>query len=347
MDRARLLLVSSAPALLVATLLGGSADAQPKTDVVRLLNGDRITGEVIALERGRLQLKTDDAGTIYIEWDNVGRIEATRQFEVGTTDGRRFLGRFAPSAEGSIAVEGPDGIVELRMAEVTLITPIGASLWKRLDGSFDAGFSYTKSSGIAQLNVNSDTVYRRPGFEGRLAASLTVTGTEEGNGRDDRASLEASYVRYRWPRAFVSAAARFETNESLGLRLRSQLGGAVGPRLVNTNRAQVLLGGGLVINDERGVDVAATQNVEALAMFASSYYTYDRPRTTLDAAVQYYPSLSDPGRHRLQLDTGVNRELWRDFFLALNVYDTFDSRPPNASADTNDVGVVLSIGWSY
>jgi hypothetical protein len=67
MDRARLLLVSSAPALLVATLLGGSADAQPKTDVVRLLNGDRITGEVIALERGRLQLKTDDAGTIYIE----------------------------------------------------------------------------------------------------------------------------------------------------------------------------------------------------------------------------------------------------------------------------------------
>lgn len=334
-------------ALLAATLVGASASAQPRTDVVHLANGDRITGEVLRLQRGRLEVKTDDAGTIDIEWDIVSRIEATRQFEVGTTDGRRFLGRFGPAAEGSVAVVGPDAVVELRMAEVTQVTPIGASFWKKLDGSFDAGFSYTKSSGIAQLNVNSDTAYRRPGFEGRLTASLTMTGTEEGKGRDDRASLEASYVRYRWPRWFASAFARFETNESLGLRLRSQVGGATGPRLVNTNRAQVLLGGGLVVNDERGVDTAPTQNVEALVTFATSYYTYDRPRTNLDATVQYYPSLSDAGRHRLQLDAGVKRELWRDFFLALNVYDTFDSRPPNPSADTNDVGVVLSIGWSY
>ena len=45
------------------------------------------------------------------------------------------------------------------MAEVTLITPIGRSFWRQLDGSIDAGFSYTRSSGVAQLNLNSDTVY--------------------------------------------------------------------------------------------------------------------------------------------------------------------------------------------
>ena len=45
----------------------------------------------------------------------------------------------------------------------------------------------------------------------------------------------------------------FESNESLGLLLRSQGAVAVGPRVVNTNRAQVAIGAGLAVNDERSV----------------------------------------------------------------------------------------------
>ena len=44
--------------------------------------------------------------------------------------------------------------------------------------------------------------------------------------------------------------------------------------------------------------------------------------------VTIFPGLSDWGRHRLQIDTAVRRELWKDFFVALNLYDTFDSRRP-------------------
>ena len=44
---------------------------QGRTDVVTLANGDRITGEVVRLERGRLEFKTDDAGTLYLEWDKL------------------------------------------------------------------------------------------------------------------------------------------------------------------------------------------------------------------------------------------------------------------------------------
>ncbi len=102
-----------------------------------------------------------------------------------------------------------------------------------------------------------------------------------------------------------------------------------------------------MFNDEQGVDVERTQNVEALVALQGSYYTYDRPRTNLDISLAYYPSLSDPGRRRLQLDAGAKRELWKDFFLALTLFTTYDSRPPNPSADTSDVGVVASIGWTF
>jgi hypothetical protein len=332
-------------AIAVALSVSATTRAQGRTDVVTLANGDRITGEIVRLERGRLEFKTDDAGTLYLEWDKLSRLVTTRLVEVLTTDGRRFLGSLGPAADRSITVVTSE--VSLQMSEVTLITPIGTSFWRQLDGSIDAGFSYTKSSGVAQLNVNSDTVYRKVASRARLTASLTQTKKDDDSGRDDRAFVEMSYLRYPWQRWFILTAGRFETNESLGLTLRSQIGAAAGPRLVNSNRAQLVLGAGLSFNHEQGVDVESTQNVEALFTFETAFYTYDRPKTNFDISLKYYPSLSNTGRQRVQLDAGAKREFLKDLFVALNFYNTYDNRPPNPAADTNDVGIVLSIGWTY
>ena len=61
----------------------------------------------------------------------------------------------------------------------------------------------------------------------------------------------------------------------------------------------------------------------------------------------YYPSLSNLGRHRVQFDASGKRELWKDLFVSLSVYNTYDNRPPNPAANNNDVGIVTSIGWTY
>ncbi|HKH74559.1 MAG TPA: DUF481 domain-containing protein [Vicinamibacterales bacterium] len=337
----------SAAVIALAYSMDAAAVAQGRSDVVTLANGDRITGEIVRLDRGQLEFKTDDVGTLYLEWDKLVSLVTTQLVEVTTTDGRMFLGSLSRSADRSIAVASADATAQLAMPDVTEITTIGRNFWRKLDGSFDVGFSYTRSSGIAQLNLNTDTMYRKPGSQSRLTTSFTQTEQSDDEGRDDRGAIDASYLRYPWPRWFVAAAGRFETNESLGLELRSQIGGAIGPRLVNSNRAQLTLGAGLAFNDERGVDVAPTQNLEALLMFQTSYYAYDRPRTNLDVTMQYYPSLSDPGRQRLQLDAASKREFLKDLFVSLSVFYTIDTRPPNPDADTYDVGVLWSIGWTY
>jgi len=334
--------------IVLATLLTAAPlYGQGRTDVVTLANGDHITGEIIILERGRLEFKTDDAGTLYLEWDKLASLVASRYVEVITRDGHRFLGTLGKSADRSISVVGPDGTPSLTMSDVTQINPIGRGFWNRLDGSIDAGYNYTKSSGVAQFNLNSDTVFRRPASQFRLTASATVTQKEDDPGRDDRGTVEASYLKYPWQHWFFTAAGRFETNESLGLVLRSQVGAAVGPRLINTSKAQMAIGAGLVVNQEQGVDVEPTQNLEGLLVFRTSYYTYDRPKTNVDINFQYYPSLSNTGRQRFQADVGLKRELWKDFFASFNFFNTFDNRPPNPSADQNDIGVVFSLGWSY
>ena len=335
-------------AVVLVGMIGGTrASAGTRTDVVTLLNGDRITGEIKKLERGRLEFKTDDVGTLYIEWDKIGAVAARGQFEVALSDGSRYVGALVPGAPKELRLAGEDASVALPMTQVTLITPIGATFWSRLDGSFDAGFSYTRSSDIAQLNVNSETIHRRARSEARLAASATLTKQREGGVRDDRGAIDASYLRYLSGPWFVSAGTRFESNESLGVRLRSQVGAVAGPRLVDSNRAQVFLGAGVVFNDERAVDAPSARNVEAMVLARASYFTYDRPKTNLDLSLQYFPSLSNGGRHRLQLDAAARREVWKDFYLSVNGFDTYDSHPPNPAFDSNDVGVVLSLGWSY
>src|SRR3954469_17888477 len=82
------------------------AQAQGRTDVVTLANGDRMTGEVVALERGRLTFKTDDAGTLYFEWDKLTSVVTLRLVEVVTTDDRRFLGSLERAPDRSIVVAG-------------------------------------------------------------------------------------------------------------------------------------------------------------------------------------------------------------------------------------------------
>jgi hypothetical protein len=328
-------------------MLSGTAWAQPKTDIVRLANGDRITGEVKKLDRGQLEYSTDDEGTIYVEWDKIVSLEAMGQFDITTVDGRRFLGSLAAGDSRTLVIVEVATRVSLPMIEIVTIVPIGTSFWNKLDGAIDLGYSYTKSSQISQLNFNSTTLYRRPAFEGRLAASANVTANGDDGHRDDRGTLQLSYLRFRGQRLFISAGAGFETNTSLGLELRSQIGIAAGPRLINNNRAQLIIGGGIAANDERNLNAAPTQNLEGLFMLRQSYYRYDRPKTNVDVGFQYYPSLSNWGRQRIQLDASARREVFKDFYLAVNMFDTFDSRPPTPDAAKNDVGVSLSIGWSY
>ena len=334
------------PAALATLLAVAPLEAQPRTDVITLSNGDRLTGDVERLDRGRVEFKTDDIGTIYLEWDKVSSMVSSSQFEIITTDGRRFLGTLGAQLTRQLLVTNALGELALPMNEVSAIRPIGGSFWQRLDGSLDLGFSYTKSSGVAQLNLNTTTIFRRPAFEARLTGSATLT-REQDEENDDRGMLQTSLFRYRGQRWYIGAAGGVETNDSLGLILRTQAGGTTGIRWVNTNRAQLWAGAGLSLNNEQGEDTEPTQNIEAVANLRASYYTYDRPRTNIDFSFEYYPSLNDFGRQRIQLDAAFKREVWKDFFISLTVFDSFDSRPPNPESNTNDVGLVLSFGWTY
>jgi hypothetical protein len=60
-----------------------------------------------------------------------------------------------------------------------------------------------------------------------------------------------------------------------------------------------------------------------------------------------YPSLSHWGRVRLEFNGQFNREIVKDFTVGFTIYDSFDSDPPTEGARKNDVGLSLTIGWTF
>ncbi len=280
-----------------------------------LRNGDRITGEVVRLERGRLEFKTDDAGTLSLEWDKLASLVAARVVEVVTTGGWRFLGTLTPAADkATLAIATPGQTIPLPMIEVTSITPIGRSFWRKLDGSFDAGFSYTQSSGIAQLNLNTETIYRKLAFQGRVGASITLTKEDDDSDRDDRGTLElgiwAVSVDALVPRGGEPVRIEREPRHPPALADRRGRGSTADQQQPRTDGGRRRHRVQRRARRRRAV-IGATSKRCSCSRRRITHY--DRPKTNLDVKLRYYLRLTEAGRHRLQFDGGVKRELWKDF----------------------------------
>ena len=87
----------TASLLTLASLVAypGTVSAAPKTDVVVMTNGDRITGEIKSLEYNQLKLSTYHMGTIYIEWDKIASLQSDQYLLLERTDGTRYYGQLA------------------------------------------------------------------------------------------------------------------------------------------------------------------------------------------------------------------------------------------------------------
>ncbi len=326
-----------------------TVSARPKTDVVTLKNGDQLTGEVKGLQYARLQFKTDTMETVYIKWEEVEQVASEFSFQVELASGVRFFGTLAASDEpGMLSVVGTNGTVGLNLDQVVRIRPIKQQFWKRIDGSFSLGLSFTKASDVLRYNLSADATYeeRKNIVNGSLNSIIT---TQKGEEDKKNNTVNLSYIRLLERKWFLTALASAQQNDELGINFRLLGGGGGGRLLVQTNRMRLPVLSGLVVNREWGGGATGqdSYNLEALFGLTWSVFIYHYPKTDLNFSLYTYPNLSDPGRVRLDFESRFRREIIKDFFVDLSFYLNYDNRPPSASAATTDYGFVTSIGYSF
>ncbi|MFV2072155.1 MAG: DUF481 domain-containing protein [Thermoanaerobaculales bacterium] len=335
------------PAFALTFLISTPALAE-RTDEVVLANGNAITGEVKELVQGKLKYKTDDIGTIYIEWEKVAGLSSNSFFDIETQMGVHYFGALGRGPEPKkLVVIGADRIVTLEMDQVINIIAIRKTFWGRVDGALNLGFSFTSADSILQYSLEADATYRTKKYSARTKLSSIQTQQVE---KEDiaRNSLEFSFTRYRKRRYFGAGALEFSSNTELGIDFRTQLKGTFGRHFVQTNRTRLAGAMGLAVSREKPVGEEPNDHYLS-GVFSGNYhfFLFNYPKTDILVDLVVMPGITDWPRTRIEFNASIRREIITNFTVNFSAYDSFDSDPPTEGTTTHDYGVILSVGWTF
>lgn len=350
MPRLHCLAVWGIRALLPGIVLGwGGAAAAQKTDVITLLNGDTITCEIKELERGKLHCSTDAMSDVYIKWEYIASIATDKTLEVELESGQRYYGSIQPGeAASELAVSVGGASTSISTEEVAFVKPINPTFWGKLDGNIDFGATFAQADSQLDYNLNAASTYTARNDTVGVSLSSLIKRRDDAS-TTNRQTLGGIWLRdLRWQRWFSIVLANFEHNEELDLDLRSLGGGGIGRYLAQTNRwTWSVYSAGVYSREQFADSDAGGNNLEAAFATDLQVFTFGDHDTDISTTFVLLPSITTPGRFRLSLNTAAKREVVKDFYLSVNLYETYDSEPPQVGAQKNDFGITMSFGWKY
>jgi len=334
--------------LLCLLLLPVRAVAGPKLDVVQLRNGDRITCEINELTRGLLSVSTDPLDKVSVHWGEVRGLTSPRDFEVTLESGDRLYGSLvAAAAPDTLAIASAGAAPQVvPLTTVVGLVPIGRSLWSRMDGNVDVGFSFAQANLETHWTFNGGASYRGRTWELSFTAASQLTAREDA-AQTSRNTVSLFGNRLFEDRWFASVLGQIQENEELDLDLRTVGGGGVGRFLRRSTHVTLATYGGLVYTRERFVGEPTDNSAEIAAGGQFDAFTTRSNDFTLTNTVVAYFAVTGRARTRVELQTAWRHEFLSDFYWSLNALESFDSSPPSETAKKNDFSVSLALGWKF
>lgn len=323
--------------------------AAPKTDVLVLINGDRVTGEVTQLARGILSYSTDAAGTIRVEWRKVAQLQSNQLLEVELIDGTRLYGKPSrPGESGSLHLELEGGATAsvaldraLRIATLSQDRPL-----ERLDGYVNLGWSAAAANDVSQVSLGAGATDR----DAVRLWKLDYAGsrnTSEDSPSSQTHSLSIDRRRFLGNRWFWSGLGSLQRNDEQGIDLRVLLGGSFGRYLIQTGQQEFAAAAGLGVTREELSDGTDEESVEGMLLASYEIFRFDDPELDISSYVHVFPSFSVSGRVRANSGILLSYAFIEDFTYQLSFTHSFDSKPQTAGAAESDWQVVTSIGYEF
>ena len=320
-----------------------------RTDIVVMKNGDKVTGEVKSLLRGKLEFKTDSMGTIYIEWLDIEAVISQTGQSVELTNGQRFFGPLRKSDNTDmVSIETEQGLVGVGVMDVVAMYPVESSLWERLELSPRVGFSWDKASNVGKYNLGANARYRDPKHITTAGFSAELT-TVEGDDDTSRSNASLTHIRFRPDKRFSGYFGNLESNDELGIDLRTLAGVGYGWIPIRSNNNWFMMMAGVDVNHEIPVEGDSETNLEAMGRVSYEYFRYSDPERSFDTSFTLFPSITDFGRWRADLNANMNFEFIDDFTLVFSIFANYDSDPISEDIESSksDYGVSSSLEYKF
>jgi putative salt-induced outer membrane protein YdiY len=341
----------------IALALFAIASGPALADQIVLKNGDRISGAIIKQDGKTITIKTDSLGAVSAAWDQVVSVTSDKPIYVVLPDGKTVQGALG-AAGGSLEVAAASGKVSVPLADVKalrnageqqayerLLSPSLLQLWTVAGSLGFAGatgnaktLTFTTSAGASRV-TRTDKILLN--FNAIKASAMV--------GRASAATAEAvrggvEYDRNVGARVFVNTFNSYEYDRFQALDLRVTLGGGIGAKVYNSERATLGLVAGVDYDHSR-FSVPLTRNA-AEFFWGDDYSLKINNASSLVQRFRMFNNLSDLGASRVNFDLTLSTKLktWLSWNVSLS--DRYLSKPVQGRK-TNDFLYSTGIGVSF
>jgi hypothetical protein len=321
--------------------------ANAQQDTIVLYKGEVLIGNIRGGDLGDISFDEQILKQINVKLYRIKRLTTWRRFKIQTSSRDIYYGVMkAAKRDGWVnIVEGNDS-VELKITDIDIVTTLENKFWQQLNGNIAAGFSYAKSSGIGQINLSSTFQYATEKMLYQLSASAiwSIDTAEFSRDREDAGAFAAWNFRPTW---FTTGGFYYQRNLELSLARRYQELVGMGNKIFLRKTWQLLALSGLTFNQELSTThVTSGLLLEIPVIITFNFFKYSHPDIQINSTQSVFFSLSQAGRIRYDNKINFSWQLIRYFYITLNPYSSFDSKPPEGNS-TFDYGVALSISYKF
>jgi len=76
-------------------------------------------------------------------------------------------------------------------------------------------------------------------------------------------------------------------------------------------------------------------------------FKYDTPKLDFSTSLSLYPSLTTRGRVRMNFSARLSYEIFKDFYITLDGFYNYDTKPPGEEARKHDYSIDTGISWRF
>jgi hypothetical protein len=330
------------------SLSGKKLFCQAKDSII-LYNGQTLIGAVQSADLGAISIDDIDLKMLSVKLFKIRKLKIVERFKIETVERAILYGTIEPAArDGWIDIHTVDSaIVTIHITKIYQLISMDTDFFTRLNGNLSAGFSYTKSSAIGQLNLAASLQYATKRFNYSLNVS-SIGSIDSGRFSRDNENAQLFVARDLTPTWLVVASGQYQRNLELSIARRYLFMIGPGNKIVIKKDWRLMAATGITFSQEKSTEgVASGLLWEIPVIFQFNFYKFHNPDIQISSTQSVYFSLSQPGRVRYDGNTTFSWQLIRYFYLNTSPYTNYDSKPPAGSTSNFDYGIVVGLSYKF
>lgn len=336
--------------ILAAAVLSAAGFAGiSRGDEVQFKNGDRLTGDIVSADGGKLVMKTKVAGKVEIDMVDVKTFSTDKVARVKLNDGTIIQQPVAAGKEGQVAVAPLGGaggaaqpvaitsIKSINQNESWNGTLTAGGLITRGNSDTDAfniSFDFNRRTDSDRFDINGQYLFGRQRNQ--------TTGDKETSTDNWRLGAKYDYFFTQKFYGFGSFGIEKDRIANLDLRLTPAVG--VGYQWVERKDLNFSTEAGLAWVYENFSNDGTDDNISLKLA-----YHFDKQLmegVKIFHNLTFYPSLENLNNYLLLTDAGIRASITDKMFTEFKVEYRYDSSPaPGASR--SDLRYILGVGWNF